>query len=332
MGGWLAHHFWEHYAFTQDKEFLEKHAYPFIKDIALFYLDFLAEHPEKGWLVTGPTYSPENLFIAPDGNRGHVDVGVTMSNAIIREVFGNFVEASKILNKDEAIRAEIESKLPRLAPYQIGKYGQLQEWINDYNEYEPSHRHLSPLYPLYPGSQITPEKTPELAKAAEALVKRRIAYGSGWPGWSRAWLVNLAARLEDGELAHKQVTLLLQDNTLPNLFDTHPQHGANTFVFQIEGNFGGTAGIAEMLLQSHTGEINLLPALPKEWPSGFVKGLRARGGFEVDICWKNGKLSNAKVKSTVGGVCKVRYGENVIEFKSEPGKSYELNDKLEKQE
>jgi alpha-L-fucosidase 2 len=308
--GWLSLDFWERYQFTLDKQFLARRGYPFMRDSALFYCDWLIEHPTKKWLVVAPGYSPENPFRAPDGTPQTLSDGATVSIAVVRELFVNTIKASDILGVDPEIRAELSEKLKRLAPLQVGRYGQLQEWVQDFEEHDPGHRHHSHLFPLYPGTWVNPRGDDQrFFKAAGVAVRRRMQHGSGWTGWSRAWLLNLSARLEDGELAHENVQQLLRKCTFPNLFDTHPRRGGDIAVFQIEGNFGGTAGIAEMLVQSHLDEINLLPALPKEWPKGHVAGLRARGGYEVDVAWNAGKLTSATIRASVGGMCRVRYGE-----------------------
>jgi len=329
FGGWLAQHFWEHYAFTGDKKYLAEHAYPFMKDNALFYLDFMVKDPKTGWLMTGPAYSPENLFLYPDGSRGHLDMGVTMSLAIIRDLFTNTIKAGEIIGVDAELRGQLQDALEQLAPYQVGKYGQIQEWLKDYDEVYPGHRHMSHLFGVAPGCSITPRSTPKLAEAAKKSLLRRLDHNGGWTGWSRAWALNLAARLGEAELARQQLELQLERTTFYNLFDSHPRKGGNTICFQIEGNFGATAGMAEMLLQSHTGEVHLLPALPIQWARGYVKGLRARGGFEVDIYWIDGKLSRANIKSYPGGLCKVRYGDKTIQFETQSGRTYELNHNLQ---
>jgi len=328
-GAWLCQHLWWRYAFSLDLQYLKKRAYPVMKEAALFFIDYLVKDPrnDNGWLISGPSNSPEN---------GGLVMGPTMDHQIIRNLLTNCIKASEILNTDESLRREWNNLRARIAPNQIGKYGQLQEWLEDKDNPDNKHRHVSHLWGLHPGNEITSLKTPELFKAAQKSLQFR---GDKGTGWSMGWKVNFWARFLDGDHAYKVLQNLLRltgsseteyrgGGIYPNLFDAHPP-------FQIDGNFGVTSGIAEMLLQSHetteqgTAIIRLLPALPSAWPDGHIRGLRARGGFDVNIYWKNGKLTSADIQSRAGEHCLVLYSGQKKELNIDKGHTLKLDGRLQ---
>ncbi len=316
-GAWMAQHLWEHYAFTGDKDYL-KRVYPVMKESAEFYLDWLIKDPVTGKLVSGPASSPENSFKAPDGSIGYLTMGPSHDQQVIWDLFTNLIEASDIMGINDDFTKKMTEARENLLMPGIGSDGRLMEWPVEFDEPEPGHRHMSHLFALHPGRQIT-SQTPEMQNAARKSLEYRLANGGGHTGWSAAWLVNLWARLGDGDNAKKAIDVLLTKCTSPNFFDLHPP-------FQIDGNFGATAGIAEMLLQSHTGEIVLLPALPASWNTGKISGLVARGGFVIGMEWKDGKLTKATVLSKNGGKCTINYQGRKKNYDTRAGEMININD------
>ena len=315
-GPWMTFPVYEHFLFTRDTTFLRKTAYPLLKGSAEYILGFLTKSPE-GYLVTNPSHSPENTFIDPANNkRSMLTYASTADIEIITELFKYCTEAASILHIDKDFVLKMKEAQKQFPPITINSKGCIQEWIRDFDETEPGHRHMSHLLGLYPLSQFTPEN-PELFKAAAASIERRLSQGGGHTGWSRAWIINFYARLQNGEKAYDNVHKILAKSTEHNLFDTHPP-------FQIDGNFGGSAGIAEMLLQSHNGIIRLLPALPGAWADGEVKGLCARGGFVVNMKWEKGNITQATVYSKKGGESELVYNSKRQKIKVKPGETLKL--------
>ncbi|MEO9475979.1 MAG: glycoside hydrolase family 95 protein [Cyclobacteriaceae bacterium] len=315
---WSCQHLFTHYEYTEDEEYLRNHAYPIMKEAALFMIDFMVPHPETGLLVSGPSVSPENNFNTADGKKATINMGPTMDREIIFELFSNCIKAADILGIDQSFSDALQMKMDQMPPLEIGSDGRLMEWVEEFEEPMPGHRHISHLYGLHPSNQISKVKTPELFQSAQKTIDYRLAHGGGHTGWSRAWIINFFARLQDAEKAHENILALQRKSTLPNLLDLHPP-------FQIDGNFGVVSGITEMLMQSQDGEILVLPALPQAWPSGSIKGIVARGGFEVDITWTEGKLEQLKIKSLLGNPAKLRYGSLYQEYEIPQGESLIFN-------
>jgi len=305
-GAWCLRHVKERWLYGGDKEFLREF-YPILRGSAEFFCAYLVRDPRNGYLVTAPASSPENSFISPtDGSRANVCAGPTMDISIIRELFEFFIEATDVLGEDREVAEKAAAAAAQLPPLRIGKYGQIMEWSEEFEEAEPGHRHISHLYGLYPAAEIR-QSTPEYFRAARTTIERRLANGGGHTGWSRAWIINFFARLADGNAAYENIIALLKKSTLPNMFDNHPP-------FQIDGNFGGTAGITEMLLQSHDGCIDLLPALPDAWKDGEFRGLMARGGFKVSAKWENGRVVSCSIAGAEGRTGRVRVNGEIFEI------------------
>lgn len=308
-GAWLAQHFWWRWEYSHDESFLREHAYPFLRENADFFEDFLTRDTQ-GRLVTAPSQSPENTFVGGTSPVTYC-AGPTMDYVFIREILERCLEASALLGIDAERRANWERILEELPPFQIGRHGQLQEWLDDEEENDPGHRHLSHLIGVFPGEMMTPERLPEFHHAALVSLNRRMAAGGGHTGWSRSWVACLWARFGEAEKAYDDLSHLITDYTTASLLDTHPYSNPDGLVVQIDGNFGGTAAICELLMQSHGGLIRLLPALPKDWPDGDVRGLCARGGVTVDISWRNGHITQAVIASDKAGKVHLRLPLNV---------------------
>lgn len=328
---WLSTHLWTHYAYTKDQDFLLK-AYPIMAEAALFFLDYMEE--KNGYLVTNPSSSPENTYIMPNGESGCVCIGSAMDMEILRDLFTECCEAAKILKEKintcvipsvtnvSLLQGQIEEALKKLPPIRIDSTGRIMEWMEEYEEKELGHRHMSHLYALYPSDQISVDQTPELAEAAKKTLKTRLSHGGGHTGWSRAWIINFYVKLRDAESAAENIRLMLTNSTYPNMFDRHPP-------FQIDGNFGVTAAIAQMLVQSGENEIILLPSLPRQWTDGSVKGLRVVGNASVDLAWKDGKLVEFAIYADSEYNGTLVYGEKKCLIYIEKGKSIRVNGQLE---
>lgn len=318
-GAWCCRHLYEHYLYTGDLEFLREY-YPIIRESAIFFLDFLVRDPHTGYLVTAPSNSPENHFIDPVTGRAlAMCAGPTMDMSIITELLQTVLACEKLLHTDAVLVERVKKALAELPPIRVGKYGQIMEWQEDYEEAEPGHRHISPLYGLYPAALITAESTPELFRASRVTLDRRLSHGGAHTGWSCAWVVCFFARLLDGEMANRMLQMLYRKSTYRNLFDHHP-----TVFFQIDGNFGGAAGITEMLLQSQESFARVLPALPSSWKNGEFCGLRARGGFLFDAVWKNGKVTHLTATAKREGKLRVLVDGNFHEKTLAAGEVWQI--------
>ena len=304
MGGaWLSLDAWDHYAFTLDRKFLRNRAWPILHDASQFFLDYLVDDG-SGHLVTGPSISPENSYRLPDGSVHSVTMAPTMDIEILRELFTRTLDAGRILGEDAAFLKQVENARAKLPPFAIGKLGQLQEWQRDYDEPEPGHRHISHLWALFPGTQISLEHTPDLARAARVSLERRLSNRGGQTGWSRAWVVNYWDHLHDGKQAYESLQVMFRQSTFPNLMDTHPPG-----IFQIDGNLGAANGMLEALVQSRwmpdAVEVELLPALPEQWADGSIKGVHVRGGATIDMQWKAGKIVSMKLHAKSDGAIRL---------------------------
>jgi alpha-L-fucosidase 2 len=326
MGGaWLSLFAWDHYAYTQDKDFLKRRAWPILHDASQFFLDYLVDDG-SGHLFTGPSLSPENRYVLPDGKAHSLSMGPTMDIEIVRELFTRTLDSGRVLGEDPAFLRQVEDARSKLPPYKIGKLGQLQEWQLDYKEGAPGHRHISHLWALFPGTQISLVHTPELAKAARTSLERRLANGGGQTGWSRAWVVNYWDHLHDGRQAYESLQVLFRQSTFPNLMDTHPPG-----VFQIDGNLGAANGMLEAIIQSRWAsdgsELELLPALPQQWTEGSVRGVRVRGGATVDLEWKAGKLVSMRVYAGTNGKLKLilSNGQTITSIRAPEGEARPVN-------
>ncbi|MDO7172373.1 glycoside hydrolase family 95 protein [Mariniflexile sp. AS56] len=318
---WCAQHLFTHYEYTEDIDYLKNHAYPIMKEAALFFVDFMVEDPKTGLLVTGPSISPENNFLTKEGEKATLNMSPTMDRAIVFELFKNCIASAEILNSDKEFSDLLKSKIQQMPPLKIGSDGRLLEWVGELKEAQPGHRHISHLYALHPSNQISKSKTPELFEAAKKTIEGRLSKGGGHTGWSRAWIINFYARLLEGEKAHENILALQRKSTLPNLLDVHPP-------FQIDGNFGVVSGITEMLMQSHIDEVHILPALPEAWASGSIQGIVAKKGFEIDMTWEAGKLKNLVIKSKLGNTLKLRYKDEVKEIETKKGQVLSFNSEL----
>ena len=316
-GGWLMQHYWQHYQFTQDEVFLKERAFPAIQEVAKFYSDWIIEDPRDGTLISAPSTSPENRFFNSEGKTVATCLGSAMDQQVIYEVFDNYIKACDILKINNDFVEKIKEQQNKLRPgFVLGEDGRILEWDREYEEPEPGHRHMSHLYGFHPGTAISKDKDPEIFEAVRKTLDYRLANGGAGTGWSRAWLINCSARLLDGEMAHKHIQLLLKKSMSTNLFDLHPP-------FQIDGNFGYTAGVSEMLLQSHEeSTIRLLPALPKAWENGHIKGLKARGNLTIDMIWSNNQLDKAIISSKNDSKFNLDYEESTVQVEIQKGDTY----------